>query len=155
MKLTPRWFPLAALSIFLATGCSRPALSGPGAKVAAANTSISDNGLDPRSCQNLGPVIGNSGGALGAFVSNDDLLQYAINDLRNNAAEKGANFVHYTAPQFGNNHESDTGVTVAGTKGTPKPRRRRRCRQLGHARELNRMTRVSRIPIVAWTTNVE
>lgn len=105
----------ALVSSTMLAGCSRPGLSSAGANVAAANTSISDNGLEPKSCKNLGPVIGKSGGALGGFVSNDDLLEYALNDLRNKAADAGANFVHYTAPQFGTNADADTGVTMAGT----------------------------------------
>ena len=106
---------VAAASVAASGGCARPDLTSSGSNVAAANTSISDNGLDPRSCRNLGPVVGKSGGALGGFVPNDELLECAVNDLRNNAATKGANFVHYTAPQFGTNADSDTGVTISGT----------------------------------------
>lgn len=48
----------------------------------------------PKGCKYLGTVIGEQGGALGgAYTSNANLMQGSINDLKNKAAELGANYV--------------------------------------------------------------
>ena len=72
----------------------------------------------PRGCQNLGPVVGKGGGGGGGFVPNEDLITYAMNDLRNKAGELGATHVTYTAPGLGvlggQNGSSVTSATVTG-----------------------------------------
>jgi hypothetical protein len=55
----------------------------------------------PPGCQNLGPVVGKGGGGGGGFVRNEDLITYAMNDVRNKAGELGATHVTYTAPGLG------------------------------------------------------
>lgn len=83
----------------------------------ASRNAPSQEGFDPRSCRNLGEVYGKGGGFGGAFVSNEELAKYAIIDARNQAAERGANFLQYDTPAFGQNgSDSDTtSATITGT----------------------------------------
>jgi hypothetical protein len=55
----------------------------------------------PRGCQNLGPVVGKGGGGGGSFVRNENLVEYAINDARNKAGDRGATHLTYSAPALG------------------------------------------------------
>jgi hypothetical protein len=60
--------------------------------------------------------VGRGGGAIGgAYVSNEKLIEYAMNDLRNQAAKKKANFVQHEAPTLGQADGSTSTATVSGT----------------------------------------
>lgn len=73
-----------------------------------------DHGFVPSSCKSLGYIVGRGGGSFGgSFVSNEDLVEYAMNDLRNQAAERGANYVQHDSPQLG--VPGDDGATSTAT----------------------------------------
>jgi hypothetical protein len=98
--------------------CSRAELSSKGAQVITSQSAPIDSGYDPKTCKHLGIVIGNGGGAFGGgYMSNESLVEYALNDLRNKAANLGANFVQHDAPQFGvagDHGSTTTTATVTG-----------------------------------------
>jgi hypothetical protein len=103
-----------------ALGCRTADLSGAGAKVAVARQAPADYGFKPDQCKMVAHVIGRGGGALGgAWVSNDKLVEYAMNDVRNQAAAKGANYVQTDAPDLqysgDKNGVAATSATVSGT----------------------------------------
>lgn len=127
VRMRPRFsrsFTLPSLALVLlvllaaATGCNTSSLSPKGAQVAATrNPPTSD-------CTALKYIVGQGGGTFGgAYISNDDLVEYAMNDLRNKAAELGANYVQHDPPQLGNGNGTTTTVTISGTayrcSGTP------------------------------------
>ncbi|MGZ6124490.1 MAG: DUF4156 domain-containing protein [Myxococcales bacterium] len=88
-------------------GCSTAALSP------AARNVVPLAAAPPSACQNLGAVIGQGGGAFGgAYVSNDSLMEYAMNDARNKAANLGATHVQLSAPQLGGASGTTTTATV-------------------------------------------
>ena len=67
-------------------------------------------------CVSVKPIVGHGGGTFGGeFISNDDLIEYAFNDLRNQAAEAGANYVQNDPPQLGQGDGTTTTATVSGT----------------------------------------
>jgi hypothetical protein len=109
---------LASLLAVLCFGCGAAELSPAGAKVVTSLNGPSSEGYPSESCKLLGPVTGEGGGAGGALISNDELMRYALNDLRNNAASMGANFVQYSSPQLGvsgdKNGTNTTSATVMG-----------------------------------------
>ena len=101
---------LALLAAPLLAGCSTPALSP-----AAARVVVSRN-PPPASCSAVGYLVGEGGGTFGGkWISNQDLIDYAMNDLRNKASEKGANYVQSDPPQLGNGHGTTTTATITGT----------------------------------------
>lgn len=101
---------LSLVFAMAAAGCTVAALSPEGAKVAAGRNPA------PTDCQPVGYLTGKGGGAFGgAYVSNEDLIEYAMNDLRNKAAEKGATYVQHDPPQLGNADGTTTSVTITGT----------------------------------------
>jgi Domain of unknown function (DUF4156) len=105
-------FALAAVPVILATlaGCSTPSLSPQGAHVAVSRNP------PPASCQPTGYLVGEGGGTFGGgWVSNDQLIDYAMNDLRNKAADQGATYVQSDPPQLGNGKGTTTTVTITGT----------------------------------------
>jgi hypothetical protein len=55
----------------------------------------------PRGCQNLGPIVGKGGGGGGSLVRNEHLIEYALNDARNKAGDRGATHLTYSAPALG------------------------------------------------------
>jgi hypothetical protein len=70
----------------------------------------------PKTCKPLGYLTGRGGGTFGgAWVSNDKLTEYALNDLRNKASELGGNYVHHDAPQLGAAEGTTSTVTITGT----------------------------------------
>jgi len=82
---------------------------------AAANVAAGRNAAGP-GCKPLGYLTGKGGGTFGgSLVSNEDLIEYAMNDLRNQAAEKGANYVQHDPPQMGSGDGTTTTVTITGT----------------------------------------
>jgi hypothetical protein len=90
--------------------CSTPALSP-----AAAHVTVTRN-APPPTCTTVGYIVGEGGGTFGgSWISNDDLINYAMNDLRNKAAERGANYVQSDPPQLGNGKGTTTTVTMTGT----------------------------------------
>jgi hypothetical protein len=67
-------------------------------------------------CQKGDFLVGEGGGYLGGgFIPNDDLVEYAMNDLRNQARERGYNYVQYDTPQMGEGKGTTTTVTISGT----------------------------------------
>ena len=138
------WLSLASIGVGLLAvtllACSTAELSKKGADVITSQSAPVDSGYDPKSCKHLGFVVGKGGGAFGgAWISNENLVQYAMNDLRNKGAQLGANFVQHDTPQMGvsgdNNGTNTTTATVSGnayfcsgekgaavtTKPAPKP----------------------------------
>jgi hypothetical protein len=91
-------------------GCSTAALSSTGSKVVVAQPD------DVKSCKSLGQVIGQGGGTFGgAYISNADLMQYAMNDARNKAADLGASHLVAGQPQLGGGAGTTSTATVMGT----------------------------------------
>jgi hypothetical protein len=118
-------------STALLLGCKTAQLSGGGAQVATSSAAPVDSGWDPSQCESLGYVIGRGGGAFGGgWVSNEGLIEYAMNDLRNKASEMGANFIQHDTPTMGQAGGDDgsatTTATVSGTaykcEGEPRGR---------------------------------
>ena len=69
-------------------GCVSTQLSRSGRAV------IVGHGKAPTGCQYVGPILGSQGDAWsGGFTSNKNLSKGAMNDLRNKAAQEGANYV--------------------------------------------------------------
>jgi hypothetical protein len=93
-----------------AIGCSTPALSPQASRVAVARTP------PPSACATVGYLVGEGGGTFGgAWISNDQLIEYAMNDLRNKAAERGADYVMSDPPQLGSARGTTSTVTITGT----------------------------------------
>jgi hypothetical protein len=101
---------LAAVCLVLtSTGCATEALSHRGSAVEL--TTQVDRG-----CKNLGPVIGKGGGFLGgSWVSDEDLVEYAMNDLRNKAGDRGATHVVFTGHEMGHTSGEHGGTTSTAT----------------------------------------
>ncbi len=94
-------------ALFLA--CSTPDLTPAGAKVVASPNA------PPASCTRLDRVTGRGGGSFGGeFVANEDLIDYALNDARNLAAELGGNYLQTDPPQLGQADGTTTTATVSG-----------------------------------------
>ncbi len=109
-----------AAAVAATTGCKTSELSGGGAQVATSQSAPVDSGWDPEGCQSLGYIVGRGGGSFGGgWLSNEKLIEYAMNDLRNKAAELGANFIQHDTPTMGqagsNGDTSTTTATVSGT----------------------------------------
>ncbi len=85
------------------TGCSTPSLSH--RKVAI---SVSRN---PASCG--GRLHRRRGRDVRRWIANDDLIDYAMNDLFNKAANEGD--LRAERPQLGNGHGTTTTVTITDT----------------------------------------
>lgn len=95
----------------LAVGaCGTAALSPEGARVAVTrNPPAAD-------CKSVGYLVGEGGGSFGgAMIRNDDLIEYAMNDLRNKAAKLGATYVQSDPPQLGSEKGTTSTVTITGT----------------------------------------
>ena len=107
---------ICSLCALTLNGCKTQTLSGGGARVATSTSAPVDSGWEPTSCKSLGYVVGRGGGAFGgAYISNEKLIEYAMNDLRNQAAKKNANFVQHDTPTMGQADGSTTTATVSGT----------------------------------------
>lgn len=65
-------------------------------------------------CDSLGSVTGKGGGASGGYVSNEDLIEFAVNDMRNRAARLGATHVVYSTPAMGGASGTTTSAMVMG-----------------------------------------
>jgi hypothetical protein len=111
---------LAAVLLLPIASCKTAQLSGGGAQVATSQSAPVDSGWDPEGCKSLGYIVGRGGGSFGGgWISNDQLIEYAMNDLRNEASELGANFVQHDTPTMGqsgsDNGTATTTATVSGT----------------------------------------
>ncbi|WP_426752502.1 DUF4156 domain-containing protein [Myxococcus sp. Y35] len=97
-------------AVALLTGCATASLNAAGSRVVAAPN------LNVDGCKFLGTVIGQGGGAFGGgYISNDQLMQYAMNDAQNKAAALGATHLQTTAPQLGGASGTTTTATVTGS----------------------------------------
>lgn len=102
-------FALVCLSCLLPS-CKTASLSATGASVAPTRDAL------PPQCTTLGLITGKGGGAFGgAYISNEDLIEYAMNDLRNKAADLGGTHVRHDPPQLGSGDGTTTSVTITGT----------------------------------------
>jgi hypothetical protein len=100
---------LATTSISV-LACSTPALSPQAAHVAVTRNP------PPSSCTTVAYLVGEGGGTFGGgWIANDQLIEYAMNDLRNKAADRGANYVQSDPPQLGNGKGTTTTATITGT----------------------------------------
>jgi len=82
----------------------------PGARSVTASTARPEGAL----CSSLGSLVGKGGGASGGYVSNEQLIEYAINDLRNQGAAVGATHIVYAAPTMGGVDGTTTSAVVTG-----------------------------------------
>jgi hypothetical protein len=103
-----------------AVGCKTATLSQAGAKVVTSQTAPVDQGYDPTACKSLGYVDGRGGGSFGGgWISNEKLVKYAMNDLQNQVATLGGNYVQHDTPQMGvsgdKNGTTTSTATVSGT----------------------------------------
>ena len=92
-------------------GCHRPALTTAGASVAVSTAA------PPPSCERLTEIRGRAGGVIeGSILGLDErgLAAYAMNDLRNTAAESGADFVYRSEPTFSAPYGHTTHAEYAG-----------------------------------------
>ncbi|XXF77440.1 DUF4156 domain-containing protein [Myxococcaceae bacterium GXIMD 01537] len=91
----------------LMTGCATAALSQAGSRVLPVAAAPGPE------CKNLGTVIGAGGGAFGgAYISNDQLVEYAMNDAMNKAAARGATHIQANNPSLGGSEGTTTTATV-------------------------------------------
>ncbi len=101
---------LIVLVAFALAGCSTAKLSGSGERVEIVSQ------VDQKVCKNLGPVFGKGGGSFGgAWISDESLMEYASNDLRNKAGEKGATHVIASTHQMGQTTGQYGGTTSTAT----------------------------------------
>jgi hypothetical protein len=101
---------LLSLSLSSALGCATASLSPQGANVAVARSAPAPG------CRAVAYLVGEGGGTFGGgWISNDKLIEYAMNDLRNKAAERGATYVQADPPTLGTGKGTTTTVTVTGT----------------------------------------
>jgi hypothetical protein len=105
--------PLLSVCLFSALlfqACAYNELSPAGSQVVATTSRPSPQ------CKSLGTLTGKGGGGGGGLVSNEDLVKYALNDLRNQAAAMGATHVQTLAPNFGSTGDSNTttSATIVG-----------------------------------------
>ncbi|MBW1809800.1 MAG: DUF4156 domain-containing protein [Deltaproteobacteria bacterium] len=67
-------------------------------------------------CKNLGPVFGKGGGVFGgAWIPDEELMEYASNDMRNKAAAKGATHLVFSSHQMGHSGGRYGGTTSTST----------------------------------------
>jgi Domain of unknown function (DUF4156) len=103
---------LGIVSLILLSGCSTVKLSEAGSKVNIVQAEEIIN------CKNLGQVVGTGGGGFrgGHYTSNDSLMNYALNDIKNKAAEKGSTHVVTAGlPQFVSHNGITSSAIVVGT----------------------------------------
>ncbi len=103
-------FAVGLAFILGSTSCGTYQELTPGAQsVTATTTRPTGHG-----CRSLGNLTGKGGGASGAYVSNESLIEYAVNDLRNQAAGIGATHVVYSTPTMGGHEGTTTSAMVLG-----------------------------------------
>src|SRR5436190_23995040 len=96
MKILVVGLGLGIAFAFGSTGCGTYQDLTPEAKSVTATTT-----RPVGNCKSLGNLTGKGGGASGGYVSNESLIEYAVNDLRNQATELGATHVVYSTPSMG------------------------------------------------------
>jgi len=109
--MVPSWkvVGLFALAFVALTGCNTPDLTQEGAKVVVSPDAPGEG------CVELKYVVGRGGGTFGGeYIANEDLIEYAMNDLRNEAGKIGANYVRHDPPTLGEGDGTTTTATVSG-----------------------------------------
>jgi Domain of unknown function (DUF4156) len=102
-------------ALLFAVGCLLPACKTAGLSPAGSAVAPTRDPLPPQ-CETLGLLTGKGGGTLGgAYISNENLIDYAMNDLRNKAADLGATHIRHDPPQLGEGDGTTTSVTITGT----------------------------------------
>lgn len=104
---------LIAAAVLAIAGCSATALSPQAAAV-----ELSPNPA-PKGCKYVGNITGNQGNFFtGSWTSNKNLEQGAVNDVKNQAANLGANYVQLITNRAGvtgaQGGQSQTNVTMSG-----------------------------------------
>jgi hypothetical protein len=115
-----RFSRLLAVSLLTLSACATSGLTPAGQAVLTSQSAPVDQGYPPGSCKSLGYLVGRGGGSFGGgWLSNDSLVEYAMNDLRNKAAALGANYIQHDSPQLGvsgsNGSTTTSTATVSGT----------------------------------------
>lgn len=78
------------------TGCSAIQLNHNATKV------IVSKNVPPKSCKYVQQIVGSQGGAFtGAYTSNKNMAIGAMNDMKNQAADLGANYIQLETNQAG------------------------------------------------------
>jgi hypothetical protein len=94
----------------LLTSCATDLLSHAGSGVEVVHESPKGD------CKNLGPVIGKGGGSFGGgWISDEQLVEYSYNALRNKTAEKGGTHVVVGGHQMGMTSGQYGGSTSTST----------------------------------------
>jgi hypothetical protein len=95
------------VAVGLMTGCTMASLSARGNRVLPLATAPGPE------CKNLGTVIGSGGGILGgAYLSNERMVQYALNDAMNKTAARGGTHFFPHPPAFGSGDGTTTTATL-------------------------------------------
>nr|APZ78675.1 membrane protein [Cystobacterineae bacterium] len=103
-----KWILAGSLLACVLSGCATASLSTRGRNVQAIASAPGPE------CENLGIIFGQGGGTFGgAYISNDQLMEYAMNDAMNKAAERGATHLQVTPPQLGGTQGTTTTATVS------------------------------------------
>ena len=101
---------LVTLVMLGLTGCATASLSPEGARVAVTRNP------PPPDCAAAGYLVGEGGGTFGGgMLTNEQLIDYAMNDLRNKAGKMGATYVQSDPPQLGQGKGTTTTATITGT----------------------------------------
>jgi hypothetical protein len=101
---------LVCVCAAISSACGTQDLDPPGEGVVA-----SRNPPPGTDCHEVGHFVGHEGGWTGDWISNDDLIKGAFNDLRNQAGEAGSNYVQHDPPTLGETDGTTTTATVSGT----------------------------------------
>ncbi len=106
-------YPALTLAALVLAGCSANELSPGAARVRVTNQ-------EPTGCEFLGTVTGHQGNSFtGAYTSNTNLEQGALNTARNEAANLGANTLVILTQRAGVTgswaYQQETNVIVTGT----------------------------------------
>lgn len=103
-------FVIAFLALAL-NACASIEVSPQAARV------ITSPNAPPKGCKYLGQVVGNQGNFFtGGFTSNRNLEEGAMNDLKNRAANLGANYVQLITNRAGNTGSiSSFGGDISGS----------------------------------------
>ncbi|WP_394840139.1 DUF4156 domain-containing protein [Pendulispora rubella] len=111
--MNSRWNTYRAFAFLAASSlvaCASTSLSGEGARVTVVRSA------PPPNCTEVAQLVGHGGGSFGGRgISNDKLIEYAQNDLRNKAAERGANYVQQDPPTLGQHEGTTSTATISGT----------------------------------------
>jgi hypothetical protein len=87
----------SVIALSLVAGCAATALKPGAERIMVTHTPA------PRDCRFVGTLVANQGGSLpGPFTSNKNLAQGAINDMKNQAQDAGANYVVLETTTAGN-----------------------------------------------------